>query len=119
MKSPIAREIQNLAKSGSSDLEIIEHLLDTDGLTKPANPKSKDKENYIKFKKQEVMYAATPPPIKWVLRTDSRETLKPLKQIKRSNGTEKDNDERIPIKGNKENMNTGKKTIKTADNKFQ
>ena len=97
MKSPIAREIKKLAKSGSSDSEIIEHLLDTDGLTKPANPKSKDKENNIKFKKQELMYAATPPPIKWVLQTDSSETLKSQKQIKRSNGTEKDNDERIPI----------------------
>ena len=51
VKSPIARKIQKLRKSGPSDSEIIEHLLDTDGLTKPAIHKSKDKENDIKFKK--------------------------------------------------------------------
>ena len=44
VKSPIAKEIQKLRKSGSSDSEIIEYLLDTDGLTELVTPKSNEQE---------------------------------------------------------------------------
>ena len=67
VKSPIVREIQKLRKSGSSSSEIMEHLLDTDGLTKPATRRSKEQETGARLKKQEVMFTATPPPIKRVL----------------------------------------------------
>ena len=65
------------------------------------------------------MFAATPPPIKPVLQPDSSETVKPQKQIKSSNRTEKDSDERTPIIKNKENKSIDRKTIKIADNMFQ
>ena len=83
VKSPVAREIQKLKKSGSWDLEIIERFLYTDGLTKPATPKSKNQETSTKLKRQEVMFTATPPRIKRVLQPDSSEIDKPQKQLKR------------------------------------
>ena len=64
MKSPIAKEIQKLRKSGSSDLEIVECLLDAAVLTKAATPKSKDQETGVRLKRQDVIFTATPPPIK-------------------------------------------------------
>ena len=104
MKSPIAKEIQKLRKSGSSDSEIIEYLLDTDGLTKPVTPKSNEQEIRVKLKRQDIIFTATPPPIKRVLQPDSSEINKPQKQLKRSIELEKvNNGESIPIKENKEN----------------
>ena len=90
MKSPIAKEIQKLRKSGSSDSEIIEYLLNTDGLTKPVTPKSNEQEIRVKLKRQDVIFNATPPPpIKRVLQPDSSEINKPQKQLKRSIESEK------------------------------
>ena len=40
--------------------QIIEHLLDTDGLTKPATPRSKEQETDTRRKKQEVIFTTTP-----------------------------------------------------------
>ena len=60
-------EIKKLRKNGSSRLEIIEQLLDSDGFTKPGISKDKNQGNSMKFKKQEVMFTATPPPIRRVL----------------------------------------------------
>ena len=88
MKSPVAREIQKLRKSGSSDLEIIEYLLDTVGLTKPVTPRIKEQETGARLRKQEVMFTATPPPIKRLLQPDSSEMAKPQK-LKRTVETEK------------------------------
>ena len=51
VKSPIAKEIQKLRKSGSSDSEIIEYLLDKDGLTKPVTPKSNEQKIRAKLKR--------------------------------------------------------------------
>ena len=51
MKLLVAREIQRLRKNGSWNSEIIEHLLDTDGLTKPVTPKGKTQQNSMKIKK--------------------------------------------------------------------
>ena len=123
VKSPIVREIQKLRKSGSSSSEIMEHLLDTDGLTKPATRRSKEQETGARLKKQEVMFTATPPPIKWVLQPDSSEMAKPRKQLKRTveaeKVSEKNSKEWIPIKENKETRSTDKKTTKPVDNKFQ
>ena len=59
VKSPIAKEILKLRKSGSSDSEIIEYLLDTDGLTKPVTPKSNEQEIRAKLKRQDVIFTAT------------------------------------------------------------
>ena len=50
VQSLIAKEIQELRKSGSSDSEIVDFLLDTNGLTKPATPKNKDKETGVRLK---------------------------------------------------------------------
>ena len=100
-------------------MEIIERFLYTDGLTKPATPKSKNQETSTKLKRQEVMFTATPPRIKRVLQPDSSEMVKPQKQLKRSIGAEKDSDERIPIKENKENKGIDRKTAKTTENKFR
>ena len=123
VKSPIVREIQKLRKSGSSSSEIMEHLLETDGLTKPATRRSKEQETGARLKKQEVMFTATPPPIKWVLQPDSSEMAKPQKQLKRTveaeKVSEKISEEWIPIKENKETRSTDKKTTKPVDNKFQ
>ena len=58
--SPVAKEIQKLRNSGSSDSEIVELLLETDGLTKPVSHKS-NQETGVKFKRQDVMFTATPP----------------------------------------------------------
>ena len=74
------------------------HLLNTDVLTKPAAPESNDKENNVKFKRQEIIFTATPPPIKRVLQPDSSEPVKPQKQFKRSTEAEKVNGERIPVR---------------------
>ena len=96
VQSLIAKEIQKLRKSGSSDSEIVDFLLDTDGLTKPATPKNKDKETGVRLKRQDIIFTATPPPIKRVLQPDSSEMAKPQKQLGRTMEME-----RIPIK-NKE-----------------
>ena len=45
VKSPTAKEIQKIRKSGPSDSEIVEYLLDTDGLTKLVTPKYKNKKS--------------------------------------------------------------------------
>ena len=121
VKSPVAKEIQKLRKSGSSDSEIIEYLLDTDGLTKPVTPKSSEKETIVKLKRQDIIFTATPPPIKRVLQPDSSEINKPQKQLKRSIESEKTNNGvRIPIKENKEPIkNQDKNTSNLIDNKFQ
>ena len=121
MKSPIAKEIQKLRKSGSSDSEIIEYLLDTDGLTKPVTPKSNEQEIRVKLKRQDIIFTATPPPIKRVLQPDSSEINKPQKQLKRSIESEKTNNgERIPIEENKEPIkNQDKNASNLIDNKFQ
>ena len=50
--SPVAQEIQKLRKRRSSGLEIVDHLLEIDGLTKPITPKYSVKENSIKFTTQ-------------------------------------------------------------------
>lgn len=75
MKLLVAREIQRLRKNGSWNSEIIEHLLDTDRLTKPVTPKGKTQQNSMKIKKQEVMFTVKPPPVKRVLQPDSTETV--------------------------------------------
>ena len=99
VKSPVARIIQKLRKSGSSDSEIIEYLLDTDSLTKSTTPRSKEQETGVRLKRQEVMFTATPSPIKRVLQPGSSEMAKPQKQLKRTVEMEKvNNEERIPIK---------------------
>ena len=79
MKSPKAKEIQKSRKSGFSDSEIVEYLLDTDVLTKPVTPKSKDQETKTNFKRQEVIFTAAPSPVKQVLQPDSGEMTKPQK----------------------------------------
>ena len=71
VKSPVAMKIQKLRKKGSSDTEIIEHLLETDGLTKPATPKNKNQETSTKLKRQEIIFTVRPPPIKRVLQRDT------------------------------------------------
>ena len=38
--SPVAREIQKLRERGSSDLEFVDYILETDGLIKLATPKN-------------------------------------------------------------------------------
>ena len=121
MKSPIAKEIQKLRKSGSSDSEIVEFLLETDGLTKLASPKSKDQETGVRLKRQDVIFTATPPPIKLVLQPDSSEMIKPRKQLKRTVEIEKiNNEERIPIKENNGSpRNNDKNTTKPVNIKFQ
>ena len=93
MKSPIAKEMQKLGKSRSSDSEIIDFLLDKDGLAKPATPKNKDQETGVKLKRQNVIFTATPLQIKQVLQPNSSEMVKPQKQLRRTMETE-----RIPIK---------------------
>ena len=117
VKSPIAKEIQKLRKSGSSDSEIVEFLLETDGLTKPASPKSKDQETDVRLKRQDVIFTATPPPINRVLQPDSSEMIKPQKQLKRTVEIEKiNNEERIPTKENKESSrNNDKNTTKPVN----
>ena len=47
--SAVANEIQKLRNSGSSDSEIVELLLETNGPTKPPSPKS-NQETGVKFK---------------------------------------------------------------------
>ena len=79
MKSPTAKEIQRLRNSGSSDSEIVDFLLDTDGLTKPTTPKNKDYETRVRLKRQDVIFTATHPPIKRVLQPDSSEMAEPQK----------------------------------------
>ena len=71
VKSPVAMKIQKLRKKGSSDTEITEHLLETDGLTKPATPKNKNQETSTKLKRQEIIFTVRPPPIKRVLQPDT------------------------------------------------
>ena len=115
VKLPVAKEIKKLRKSGSSDSEIVEFLLETDGLAKPATPKSKDQDTAMKFKRQAVIFTTTPPPIKRVLQTESSEINKPQKQLKRKMEKEKVNsEERIAIK---ENNESGKN--RPLNNKFQ
>ena len=114
MKSPIAKEMQKLGKCRSSDSEIIDFLLDKDGLAKPATPKNKDQETGVKLKRQDVIFMATPLPIKQVLQPNSSEMVKPQKQLRRTMETE-----RIPIKENKEPSRSNKNTTKSENNKFQ
>ena len=118
VKLLVASEIQKLRESGSSD-SVIEHLLDTDGLTKMATPTSKEQETGARLKKQEAIFTATPPPIKQVLQTDSSKMAKLQKQLKRTVEAGKFSEERILIKENKETRSTDKKTTKPVDNKFQ
>ena len=116
MTSPVAKEIQKLRNSGSSDSEIVELLLETDGPTKPTSPKS-NQETGVKFKRQDVMFIATPPPIKWVLQPDRSEINKPQKQLK---GTMERGEDRIPIKENTELCgNIDKNITKLVNNKIQ
>ena len=117
MKLPIAKEIQKLRKSGSSDSEIVEFLLETASLTKPASPESKDQETGVRLKREDVIFTATPPPIKRVLQPNSSEMIKPQKQLKRTVEIEKiNNEERIPTKENKESSrNNDKNTTKPVN----
>ena len=45
--SLVAREIQKLRERVFSSLEIVDHLLERDGLTKPTTPKNSVKENRV------------------------------------------------------------------------
>ena len=119
LTSLVPEEIQKLRKSRSSDSEIIEHLLDTDGLTKLASPKNNDKENNVNYKRQEVMFTATPLSIKQVLQPDSSEPVKPQKQFKRSTNTEKDSGERITLREKRENEIVDLKMSKPVEKKFK
>ena len=65
--SPVAKEIQKPRERESSDSKMLDHLLETDGLTKPASPKDIVKESYVNFTRQEIMFTGTPSTIKWVL----------------------------------------------------
>ena len=94
MEPPIAKEIQKLRKSRSSDSEIIEYLLDTERLTKPVTPKSTTRVKRtirVKLKRQDIIFTATPPPIKQVLQPNNSEINKPQKQLKRLIESEKTN----------------------------
>ena len=73
VKSPAATKIQKVRKSGFSGSEIVEYLQDTDGLTKLVTPKSKDQETRAKLNRQDLIFTATPPPIKRLLQPDSSE----------------------------------------------
>ena len=121
VKSPAATKIQKVRKSGFSGSEIVEYLQDTDGLTKLVTPKSKDQETRAKLNRQDLIFTATPPPIKRLLQPDSSEMTKPQKQFKRSIETEKiNNEERIPIKENKESSRSNDKiATDSVTNKFQ
>ena len=121
VKSPTAKEIQKLRKRGISDSEIVEYLIDTDGLTKPTTPKSKDQETGVRLKRQNVIFTTTTPSIKQVLQPNSSEMAKPQKQLGRTVEMEKvNNEERIPIKENKESSRSNdKNTTKSVNNKFQ
>ena len=121
MKLPIAKEIQKLRKSGSSDSEIVEFLLETASLTKPASPESKDQETGVRLKREDVIFTATPPPIKRVLQPNSSEMIKLQKQLKRTVEIEKiNNKEKIPIKESTESSsNNDKNTTKPVNNKYQ
>ena len=69
----------------------------------------------MKFKRQDVIFTSTPPPIKRVLQADSSKINKLQKQLKRTMEKEKVNsEERIPIK---ENNESGKN--RPLNNKFQ
>ena len=46
----VAKEIQKVRERGSSDSEIVEHILEADGQTKPATPKSSFKENSVNLR---------------------------------------------------------------------
>ena len=52
--SRVAREVQKIRENGncSSDSEIVDHLLETDGLTKPATSKNSIREKSVKFTRQ-------------------------------------------------------------------
>ena len=50
--TPVAREIQKLRKRGSSGLEIVDNLLETNRLTKPTTPKNNVRENSVKYTRQ-------------------------------------------------------------------
>lgn len=50
--SLVAWEIQKLRERVFSSLEIVDHLLERDGLTKPTTPKNSVKENRVKFTRQ-------------------------------------------------------------------
>ena len=114
VQSLIAKEIQELWKSGSSDSEIVDFLLDTNGLTKPATPKNKDKETGVRLKRQDIIFTATPLPIKRVLQPDSNEMAKPQKQLGKTMEME-----RIPIKNKERPWSNDKNTTKSENNKFQ
>ena len=49
---PVAKQIQKLGEKGFSDSEIVYHLLEKDGLAKPAIPKDGVKGNSVKFRRQ-------------------------------------------------------------------
>ena len=85
------------------------------GLTKPVKPKSKDQETGVRPKRQDVIFTATPTPIKWVIQWKSHI------HWKRSMETEKINNyERIPIKENKESSRSNdKNATMSVTNKFQ
>ena len=80
-------------------------------------PNLKNQETGVKFKRQVVMFTATPPLIKRVLQPDSSEINKPQKQLKR---TMERGEDRIPIKENTElGGNNDKNITKIVNNKFQ
>ena len=60
------------------------------GLTKLVTPKSKDQQTGVRPKRQEVIFTATPAPIKWVLQPNSSEmAVKVTHTLKKSNGNGK------------------------------
>ena len=61
------------------------------GLTKPVTPKSKDQETGARPKRQDVIFTATPAPMKQVLQPNSSEMVKSHIHLKRAMETEKIN----------------------------
>ena len=60
------------------------------GLTKPVKPKSKDQETGVRPKRQDVIFTATPTPIKWVIQLNSSEmAMKVTHALKKVNGNGK------------------------------
>ena len=60
------------------------------GLTKPVTPKSKDQQTGVRPKRQDVIFTATPTPIKWVIQLNSSEmAVKVTHTLKKGNGNGK------------------------------
>ena len=62
--SPVAKTIKKLTDRGSSDLRIVDHLLEKGELIKPATPEIIFKESCVKVTRQKTMFTVTPQPIK-------------------------------------------------------